>query len=204
LLQRYHNLDQSKAALISMATYGLSGVPGLLIGGAVADAAMKRSLTGRMRVCGWSILLAVPLVYMAIGRPSGDTTGFLALMGTGCMLMYVYYASVYATIQDVVEPRLRGTAMALYFFAMYVLGASLGPYGVGVLSDHFSLEAAQKAGIYAESVAAVPEEFRAAGIQTAMYVIPVLALLLSFTLFAGSMTVRKDIERLHERTKGEI
>jgi predicted MFS family arabinose efflux permease len=204
LLQRHHGVSILNAGLISMVTYGLSGVPGLLIGGAVADAAMKRSLTGRMLVCAFSILLAAPLVYLAIGRPSGDTTSFLALLFCGCMLMYVYYSSVYATIQDVVEPKLRGTAMALYFFAMYVLGASLGPYGVGMLSDHFSLEAARKAGVYAESAATVPEQFRAAGIQSAMYVVPILALILAFTLFAGAMTVRKDIERLHERTRGEI
>ena len=55
--------------------------------------------------------------------------------------MYVYYASVYATLQDVVEPSLRGTAMALYFFAMYVLGASFGPLATGMLSDYFTRRA---------------------------------------------------------------
>lgn len=33
------------------------------------------------------------------------------------MLMCVYYWAVNAAIQDVIEPSLRGTAMALYFFA---------------------------------------------------------------------------------------
>jgi len=32
--------------------------------------------------------------------------------------------------------------MALYFFAMYVLGASLGPVGMGFLSSHFTRKAA--------------------------------------------------------------
>ena len=48
-------------------------------------------------------------------------------MGIGSGVMFAYYSTVYSTIHDVVEPSLRGTAMALYFFAMYVLGASLGP-----------------------------------------------------------------------------
>ena len=52
--------------------------------------------------------------------------------------MYVYYSTVYATLQDVVEPALRGTAMALYFLAMYVLGASLGPLATGMASDYFT------------------------------------------------------------------
>ena len=38
-----------------------------------------------------------------------------ASMGAGWMLIYVYYVTVYSAVQDVVEPGLRGTAMALYF-----------------------------------------------------------------------------------------
>ena len=49
--------------------------------------------------------------------------------------MFVYYSTVYSTIQDVIEPSLRGTAMALYFFAMYVFGASFGPVLTGFLSE---------------------------------------------------------------------
>jgi MFS family permease len=61
--------------------------------------------------------------------------------------MYMYYATVYSAIQDVIEPGLRGTAMALYFFAMYVLGASLGPVGMGFLSSYFTRQAALNAGV---------------------------------------------------------
>jgi MFS family permease len=53
----------------------------------------------------------------------------MLLMAIGTMTMFVYYATVYAAIQDVIEPRLRGTAVAIYFCAMYVFGASFGPLG---------------------------------------------------------------------------
>ncbi len=52
------------------------------------------------------------------------------------MLMYVYYAGVYAAIQDVVEPKLRGTAMALYFFVQYVLGGAFGTVCPGLAERH--------------------------------------------------------------------
>ena len=39
--------------------------------------------------------------------------------------------------------------MALYFFAMYVLGASLGPLGTGLASDYFTFQAASAAGAVA-------------------------------------------------------
>ena len=67
-------------------------------------------------------------------------------MGIGSGVMFAYYSTVYSTIHDVVEPSLRGTAMALYFFAMYVLGASMGPVGTGLASDYFTFQKASAAG----------------------------------------------------------
>jgi MFS family permease len=109
--------------------------------------------------------------------------------------MYAYYSTVYSTIQDVIEPSLRGTAMALYFFAMYVLGASLGPYGTGLASDFFTSRTASAAGVTSLTQQAL-EPFRAAGLHSAMYIIPALGVLLTLVLFAASRTVTKDMEKL--------
>jgi MFS family permease len=117
------------------------------------------------------------------------------LMFIGWAMMYVYYATVYSTIQDVIEPALRGTAMALYFFAMYVLGASLGPIGMGYLSGHFTLKAAQAAGVTETTFEAL-RPFAPQGLHSALFIIPVLGFLLAVVLFAGSRTVKKDMERL--------
>src|SRR5207248_83790 len=113
-----------------------------ILGGISGDAVVKRRANGRLLVGAISVLLGVPLVYFALTQPAGATVGFTVLLFLGWALMYVYYATVYSTIQDVIEPSLRGTAMALYFFAMYVLGASLGPIGMGYLSSHFTTKAA--------------------------------------------------------------
>jgi len=86
--------------------------------------------------------------------------------------------------------RLRGTAVAIYFFAMYVLGGSFGPYGLGMLSDHFAHQAMREAG-----AAAMTEAFKASGLHSAMYVIPTLAVLASLVLFAASRTVEGDIRK---------
>ena len=123
--------------------------------------------------------------------------GFALLMGTGVGVMYAYYATVYSTIQDVVEPSLRGTAMALYFCAMYLAGASLGPIGTGMISDYFTARAATPRACSTHTGAAL-EPFRAAGLHSAMYVIPMLGVLLAMVLFAASRTVRAptDIDAL--------
>ena len=85
-------------------------------------------------------------------RPAGDVVGFALLMGIGVGVMFAYYSTVYSTIHDVVEPSLRGTAMALYFFAMYVLGASMGPVGTGLASDYFTFQKASAAGAVAPGI----------------------------------------------------
>jgi MFS family permease len=109
-------------------------------------------------------------------------------MGLGIMISFVYYATIYAAIQDVIDPRLRGTAVALYFLAMYVLGASLGPVVVGALSDHFA-----KSAMYAADATEMTESFKAQGLHDAMYAIPLVMVLASLVLFAGARTVRSDI-----------
>jgi MFS family permease len=194
-LMRYHGADIQSANFVSMVAFGLSGAPGLVLGGVAADSVSARRPDGRLLVGALAILGSVPLLYLALGRPAGETLGFMLLMGSGCALMYAYYSTVYSTIQDVTEPSLRGTAMALYFFAMYVLGASLGPYGTGLVSDFFTARAAAAAGVAATTQQAL-EPFRAAGLHSAMYAIPVLGALLTLVLFAASRTVAKDAEAL--------
>ncbi|MEO7674347.1 MAG: MFS transporter, partial [Pyrinomonadaceae bacterium] len=146
-LMRYHGLDIQQANFISTIVYGVMGGAGLLVGGAIGDAIMKRRKNGRMLVGSAAIFLSVPFVYFALEMPKGSTTAFLILMGTASALMYFYYSTVYSTIQDVTEPASRGTAMAVYFLAMYVLGASIGPYVTGLLSDYFTKRAASAAGV---------------------------------------------------------
>jgi MFS family permease len=194
-LMRYHGADIRNANFVSMVVYGLFGAPGLILGGILGDAVMKRSANGRLLVGALAILGSVPFIFLALGRASGDILGFMMLMGAGCALMYGYYSTVYSTIQDVIEPSLRGTAMALYFFAMYVLGASLGPYGTGLASDFFTSRTASAAGVTSLTQQAL-EPFRAAGLHSAMYIIPTLGVFLTLVLFAASRTVTRDMERI--------
>jgi MFS family permease len=111
-------------------------------------------------------------------------------MAMGTITMYVYYSTVYTAIQDVIEPRLRGTAVAIYFCCMYIFGASMGPVGTGMLSDHFAHKAMLDAG-----AGTMTEAFKAIGLHNAMYAIPVLALAAAAVLFAASRTMEKDVRK---------
>jgi MFS family permease len=187
-LSRYHHASVQTAGFLSGALIGIAGAVGLLAGGWLGDEGAKRA-NGRMILAGTAMLLSAPLGFLALQQTSAMR--FVALLGAAYTLMYVYYAAVYATIHDIVEPALRGTAMALYFFAMYMLGASLGPLGTGWLSDFLARRAA---GIGA--AATIPEHFRAVGLHRAMHVVPVIAAVIAVVLLVGAVTVRKDMDRL--------
>lgn len=201
LMMRYHGADLRQAGLITMLVYGLSGIPGLLVGGALADKWAGKRRDGRMLVTTIATALSAPLMLFAIMQPQKSIGMFVLFGGLACMFMYVYYASVYAALQDVVAPSLRGTAMALYFFAMYVLGASLGPLATGLTSDYFTRKAALAAGVTATAGKAL-EPFRGEGLHSAMYLLPLLSLILAFVLFAGSRTVGKDMDRMQRGLEG--
>ena len=183
-LQRFHELGLREANGVSAIVLGAVGVVGLLVGGWASDRLSTRRADGRLLLAGFTMLAAVPCVFVALAQPAGALVAFMIPMGIGIALTFVYYATVYAAIQDVVEPRLRGTAVALYFFAMYVLGASLGPLVTGMLSDSLAHRAMLAAGS-----PAMTEAFRASGLHDAMYVIPALALVCAGVLFAASRTM---------------
>jgi len=194
-LIRFHHVTIKDAGLLSTFIFGFSGVGGLLAGGIAADAAYRRRVDGRLLVGAAAIAVSSPLMFLALGEPAGDVIGFALLMGSGCGVMYFYYSCVYSTIQDIIEPSLRATALSLYFCAMYVLGASLGPVGTGLASDYFTSGAARAAGVL-DSTAKALEPFRGAGLHAAMYIIPTLFALLAVVLFAASRTVGRDVEKL--------
>jgi predicted MFS family arabinose efflux permease len=191
-LGRHHGLDIREANFIAAVVLGAVGVVGLLVGGWAADWARKKSPRGRMIVAALALLISTPCVYLAIEQPKGSLIAFMGLMGFGWMLIYVYYVSVYPAIQDVVEPSLRGSAMALYFFGMYFLGGAYGTSITGYLSDHFARQAMIAAG------SSSLEPFRAIGLQKAFYAVPLVSLVLTFVLFAGALTIARDVEKLQK------
>jgi MFS family permease len=189
-LQRFHEMNLREASNVSAISASAVGAIGLLAGGWLADKISAKRRDGRLLLSACSMAIAAPSIFFALSQPKRSIAAFMLLMAIGTTTMYVYYATVYAAIQDVIEPRLRGTAVAIYFFAMYLFGASLGPLGLGLLSDHFAHQAMRDAG-----ATAMTEAFKAIGLHSAMYAIPVFAVLASLVLFAASRTVESDMRK---------
>jgi MFS family permease len=192
-LQRIHHLNVARAGIATGIIYLLGGVAGGSIGGFWGDAIMRRGAHRRMLVAGLAALVAAPFAYFGIRQGLGELSAAVILLTVSYGLLNMYYGLVYASIQDIVAPVLRGTAMAVYFMFMYLLGASFGPYLTGKLSDTMAHRAALAAGS-----STITEAFKAVGLQQAMFVIPVLSLALGVVLWAGSTTMLKDAARRAE------
>jgi sugar phosphate permease len=189
-LQRFHELSLLNASYVSSISVGAVGAIGLLVGGWLADKMSAKRRNGRLVLAASAMAIAAPCIFMAINQPKESITAYVIFMTMGTITMFVYYATVYTAIQDVIEPRLRGTAVAIYFCFMYILGASMGPVGTGFLSDHFARKAMTDAG-----AGTMTEAFKAIGLHNAMYIIPILALAAAAVLFAASRTMDKDVRK---------
>ena len=189
-LQRFHELSLLNASYVSSISVGAVGAIGLLVGGWLADKMSARRRNGRLVLSASAMAIAAPCIFLAINQPKESIAAYVIFMTMGTITMFVYYATVYSAIQDVIEPRLRGTAVAIYFCFMYILGASMGPVGTGYLSDHFAHKAMVDAG-----ASTMTEAFKAIGLHNAMYIIPILALAAAAVLFAASRTMEKDVRK---------
>ncbi|CAM3322907.1 MFS transporter [Pseudomonas floridensis] len=198
MLQRYFLLPLQEAAVATGVIVGMTGLIGLTAGGWVADKLHQRSPNGRLLFAAFSMLVATIATGYALHAGRIEIGVFVAVFSVGWLFAYNFYTCVYTAIQDVVEPRLRATAMALFFAGLYLLGGGLGPVVVGLLSDYFAHAAMAVAGVEVMS-----EGFKAIGLHDAMYLIPAALLMTMGFLFLASRCFSKDAERMQARMLAE-
>ena len=197
-LMRYHHLDIAQANFLAMIVYGIARRARTAAGRTAPVIGRRRNApTAHCSLQHWRFFSRFRFFTFSIGAAAGAYILFSVLMGAGCALMYFYVSIVYSTVADVTEPAMRGTAMAVYFLAMYFFGASIGPLILGMVSDHFTQAAAAAAGV-TQFTAETLEPFRGAGLHSAVYIVPIFSAILTLVLFAASRTVKKDVERLNQ------
>lgn len=187
LLQRYYDLDISSASMVAGGILGVTGLIALTAGAQVSDKVNQKTPNGRLIYGAISMVLAAAFTALSLMQGSDELIGFSFLFGFGWLLYYNYFTTVYPAIQDVVEPRLRATAMAVYFAGQYLLGGAVGPLFVGLMSDNYA-----KLAMTAAGATEMSEQFRAVGLHDAMYLIPVTLLITGVFIFLASRTFEKD------------
>ncbi|HEX8539062.1 MAG TPA: MFS transporter, partial [Cystobacter sp.] len=193
LLQRHFGLPLVRAAVVTGFITGVTGLVGLTLGGWIADRLHARSERGRLTFGAVSLLASALGTGLALLAGKASVLLFAVCFGLGWLGLYNFYTSVYPAIHDVVEPRLRAQAVALFFAGAYVLGGSLGQAVVGGLSDVFTLAAMREAG-----AGEVTESFKAMGLHSAMFLIPVMLLLTSLFIYLASRSFVADARRMRE------
>ncbi|UUD65068.1 MFS transporter [Pseudomonas seleniipraecipitans] len=193
MLQRYFLMPLQEAAVATGVIVGLTGLVGLTLGGWIADRIHQKYRNGRLLFAAFSMLVATLCTGYGLYAGRIEIGLFVALFSLGWLFAYNFYTCVYTAIQDVIEPRLRATAMALYFAGLYLLGGGLGPIAVGLLSDHFSSAAMLAAGADEMS-----ETFKAVGLHDALYLVPVALLLTMLALLQACRCFVGDARRMRE------
>jgi MFS family permease len=193
MLQRYFLLPLEQAAMATGVIVGLTGLLGLTLGGWLADKIHQRWQAGRLLFAALSMLIAALATGYALHAGRIEVALFVALFSIGWLFAYNFYTCVYTAIQDVIEPRLRATAMALFFAGLYLLGGGLGPVAVGLLSDHYA-----QAAMLAAGATEMNESFKAVGLHGAMYLIPVALLLTMLALLQASRCFVRDAARMQQ------
>ncbi|RYY44654.1 MAG: MFS transporter [Sphingomonadales bacterium] len=111
----------------------LGGFLGVTLGGITADRLRQKYATGRIMVILFGSLAPIPTLIIAF--TTSDKSLFYAMLPITQVLASCALGSAAAATQDLVLPRMRGTATAAFFIGTTLVGLALGPYLAGRVAD---------------------------------------------------------------------
>jgi len=146
LVRRFH-MSLSVAGLSSTAFLQIASVVGVLCGGVLADALVKRSRGGRLLTQAVGLLCGVPFLFL-----TGWTTSIylliLGMIGFG-FFKGLYDANIFAGLYDVIPEERRGVAAGI-LNSMGWLGGGFASIVIAIASARFGMSVciSATAGIY--------------------------------------------------------
>ncbi len=130
--ERVFDVSKSELGLLIGAPSAVGGFLGVIGGGFMADALIKRFAAGRLFVVMFGLLAPIPL--FVIQFTTDNLLLFYILAFTTGLLTSSALGAAAASSQALVLPRMRGTATAAFFLATTLLGLALGPFTAGYVS----------------------------------------------------------------------
>jgi MFS family permease len=110
----------------------VAGFLGVILGGSIADWLRKRNPSGRLLVVAFGLI--IPAIPLSIAFTTQNATLFYILSFCMTFIASSAIGGAAATTQDLVLPRMRGTATATFFLSTTLIGLALGPYMAGQVS----------------------------------------------------------------------
>ena len=130
---RYHDLRLSEIGLMIGLISSMAGLLGVTLGGVLADRFRRRSPAGRLWVGLANALIPIPFSLASLYVSDATLSlGLLAIVQTAASL---WVGAGISTVQDLVLPRMRARASAVFLLFVTLLGLALGPFIIGRLSD---------------------------------------------------------------------
>jgi MFS family permease len=111
----------------------VGGWAGATFGGFAADWWRARKPEGRLYFAVVAALLPLPFV-VAMVRTDSLTMAYALYVGAGTA-NGLWLGAAVSTVQDLVLPRMRAVASAVYLLMLTFIGLAMGPYTVGRLSE---------------------------------------------------------------------
>jgi MFS family permease len=150
---RYFGLRLADIGLVIGLISSLGGLLGVTLGGLLADRFRKRSPAGRLWVGMANALVPIPFSLLSLYAPNATVS--LALLAVVQTAASLWVGAGISTVQDLVLPRMRARASAVFLLFVTLLGLALGPFVIGRLSDLLGdLRLAMLAGLGVSLVAA--------------------------------------------------
>ena len=111
----------------------IAGGLGTIAGGVLGDRARRMHPAGRLYVViAAAIAAGIFLIFM---MTTSSLTLYYLFLGMMSFLQIMWLGPTAASCQDLVVPRMRGAATAVFFLGTNIIGLGLGPYIVGLVSD---------------------------------------------------------------------
>lgn len=126
------DLSLTEAGGYSMFYHHITALVGVLIGGVLSDALVKKYAGARMTMQTIAMLLGAPaILFMGLAQSAYAVYAAMAVFG---LFRGLYESNTHASLFDVIEPKYRGSAVGVMVMVAFLAG-SISPWLMGYLRD---------------------------------------------------------------------
>ena len=138
-LQRTYHLQVRESGALYGTISGLSIAIGLIIGALSSDWLAQRDRRWSAWIAMTGLFFA-PIIYYFAFRIDSLATASVVLTASAAVLL-LFYGPTLGMVQNLLEPKMRASGIAVFSTFYTLVGAGFGPPIVGALSDHFAQRA---------------------------------------------------------------
>lgn len=202
-LQRTFHLQVREAGALYGTISGAAITIGLLVGALSSDWLAQKDKRWSAWIASVGLFFAPIAYYFAFRMDS--LAGATIVLTAAAAVLLLFYGPTLGMIQNLLEPKMRASGIAMFSTFYTLVGAGVGPTLVGFLSDRFAQSAFGEQSYIANCPGGVAPKgsaqtlidactnASATGVQQALSVVVCSAFIACFCYFMASRTLREDL-----------